>query len=80
MTCREFAEFLDSYLAGTLLSEERQAFDRHLAVCSHCVAYLASYRCTVDACRDLGTEDEQLPPEVPDELVRAILGSRTDHE
>jgi anti-sigma factor RsiW len=71
MTCREFAEFLDALLAGTLPCEQVAVFDRHMAVCPHCRAYLDSYSRTIDACRRLG--DRDLPPEVPDELVRAIL-------
>jgi len=74
MTCREFAEFLDAWLAGTLSAEERAAFDRHLAVCAHCVTYLDGYRRTVDACQRLRAA-EQVPPEVPADLVQAILAS-----
>lgn len=76
MTCREFAEFLDAYLAGTLLTEERAAFQRHLAVCADCVAYLDSYRRTVESCRRLGEDGDPVPSGVPEDLVRAILGSR----
>lgn len=76
MTCREFAEFLDAYLAGMLLAEEKGAFERHLAVCNDCVRYLDGYRRTVDACRKLGDETDRVPEEVPDDLVRAILASR----
>ncbi|MBL8728924.1 MAG: zf-HC2 domain-containing protein [Planctomycetes bacterium] len=76
MTCREFAEFLDAFLAGTLLAEEMAAFHRHLAVCVHCVTYLDTYRRTVDACRRLGATGEDVPAEVPEELVQAILASR----
>ena len=74
MTCREFAEFLDAFLAGTLPAEQAAAFQRHLAVCADCVAYLDSYRRTVDACRGLRDQDT-LPPDVPGELVDAILRS-----
>ncbi len=74
MTCREFAEFLDAFLAGTLSAEESATFRRHLAVCDHCVTYLDGYRRTVEACRRLHDAD-QVPPEVPADLVRAILAS-----
>lgn len=75
MTCREFTEFLDAFVAGTLPAEQARAFERHLAVCPDCVAYLDSYRRTVDACRGLADHDD-LPADVPDELVQAILKSR----
>lgn len=74
MTCREFAEFLDAYLAGTLPTEQRNVFRRHLAVCAHCVSYLDSYQRTVDACAKLRTADD-VPADVPDDLVQAILAS-----
>lgn len=75
MTCREFAEFLDAFLAGTLPSEQALAFQRHLAICADCVAYLDSYQRTMAACRTLRGEDA-LPADVPEELVEAILRSR----
>ncbi|HEX6813595.1 MAG TPA: zf-HC2 domain-containing protein [Planctomycetota bacterium] len=76
MTCREFTEFLDAYLAGSLPAGQGAAFERHLAVCADCVAYMDSYRRTVDACRGL-RDNDQVPPEVPEELVEAILRSRS---
>jgi anti-sigma factor RsiW len=75
MTCREFTEFLDAYLAGSLPGEQAAAFQRHLAVCADCIAYLDSYRRTVDACRSLRDSDP-VPGSVPEELVAAILKSR----
>lgn len=75
MTCREFAEFLDAFLAGTLATAERDTFQRHLAVCAHCVTYLDTYRRTVDACQRLRAA-EKVPTEVPKDLVAAILASR----
>jgi len=75
MTCREFAEFLDAFLAGTLPVEQAGAFRRHLSVCPHCVAYLDGYQRTVDACERL-REANELPDEVPDDLVSAILQTR----
>ncbi len=84
MTCRELTEFLDAYLNGELTPAERAEFDRHLAVCDHCIAYLDGYKRTVDLCRALGrpttgaggAADAKLPADVPEDLVRAILASR----
>ncbi len=77
MTCREFAEFLDAWLAGLLPAEQAGAFRRHLAVCPHCVNYLDGYRRTVDAVEQLRAA-ESVPEEVPADLVRAILASRKE--
>jgi anti-sigma factor RsiW len=65
------------YLSGELVRDHRIAFERHLTLCPNCVRYLAQYRETIAAGRDAFADPEApLPPEVPDELVRAILQAR----
>jgi anti-sigma factor RsiW len=77
VTCREFADFMFEYLAGELAGDARARFERHLSRCPSCVAYLAQYRATVAAGRDAFAQGEQdLPTEVPEELIQAILASR----
>ena len=49
MTCRDFADFLNSYADGELEQAEREAFDAHLAICPDCVQYLAQYLDTIAA-------------------------------
>ena len=48
MTCREFVEFLMEYLDGILSPDQREVFDAHMNECPDCVAYLDTYRVTVD--------------------------------
>jgi len=74
MNCREIIEFLLDYLDGELSSATTADFERHLAVCESCVAYLASYRETIRVSRLAVTED--LVDDVPEELIEAILQSR----
>ena len=50
------------------------AFRRHMALCPDCVQYLQDYTETIKASR-LAMADE-LPEDVPDELVSAILKAR----
>ena len=77
MTCRELADFLMDYLNAELPSEVRQAFDRHLAVCPNCVAYLKTYRTTIELGRRAFDDDtSEAGTDVPPELVRAILAAR----
>lgn len=80
MTCRELIDFLMHYLDGELAPEQRSVFDAHLAVCDACRRYLATYEESVAlgkaACGD--DPDQPVPPEVPEELVQAILAARTD--
>ncbi len=77
LTCKELIEFLWRYLAGELPPAERAEFDRHLALCDSCHAYLETYRKTVElgqlAYADL---DAPVPEDVPEELVQGILAAR----
>jgi anti-sigma factor RsiW len=78
MNCREFTEFLQEYLFGNLPDEERIEFDKHLAECPWCVAYLDSYRKTIQLARTAFAAAEDAPPptDVPEELLQAILHAR----
>jgi anti-sigma factor RsiW len=75
MTCRELAEFLADYLARALGPEEPAIFDRHLAECADCAAYLRSYAATVRLVKQ-AYDDDPVPADVPDGLVRAIVEAR----
>jgi Putative zinc-finger len=46
-TCREFVNFLLEYLSGELPAPERAEFERHLAKCPDCSAYLHGYHETI---------------------------------
>ena len=74
ITCRELIDFIADYLDGALAADARFDFERHLAVCPSCRAYLASYAATIRASREAMAADDA--PELPEELVQAILGSR----
>ena len=77
MNCREFTEFLHEYLSGKLPEGERAEFDKHLAECPWCVAYLDSYKKTIQLEKDAFIPAEAPPPaEVPEELIQAILQAR----
>jgi anti-sigma factor RsiW len=78
MNCREFTEFLHEYLFGNLPAEERAEFDRHLAECPWCVAYLDSYRKTILLGKAAFAASEDAPPPAvaPEELIQAILRAR----
>jgi anti-sigma factor RsiW len=78
MNCREFTEFLHEYLFGTLPAEERAEFEKHLAECPWCVAYLDSYRKTIQLEQAAFCISEDAPPpcDAPEELIQAILHAR----
>ncbi len=77
MTCRDFVDFLMSYIDGDLAAEPRRVFEEHLRICPPCVTFMDTYRETIRlgkfACRE---DDGPVPEEAPEELVRAILVAR----
>lgn len=76
MTCRELNDFLLEYLEGSLPAAVRASFEEHLGVCAECVLYLEEYREVVRLGRACG-EDHDAAEAAPEELVRAILASRS---
>jgi anti-sigma factor RsiW len=76
LTCRELAEFVMDYLDEALSAGERTVFEAHLAVCEDCIAYLRSYREAVRLGKAYGQDDDRHAPEMPEDLVQAILASR----
>jgi anti-sigma factor RsiW len=80
MTCREFTDFLMEYLSGELSACERAEFERHLAECSDCSAYLQSYQETIKLGKAVFTDlDAFVPQDVPEKLVQVILGSHREN-
>jgi anti-sigma factor RsiW len=78
MNCREFVEFLWRYTENDLAPTERTTFDDHLARCPHCVKYVQSYQETIHIGKvALAPSEETVPSEVPEDLITAILASRS---
>ena len=78
MTCREFADFMVDYGSGELSAKTRETFDRHLALCANCRRYLTSYEETIKLGKAaFDDETAAVPPDVPEQLVKAILDART---
>ena len=77
ITCREFEEFVLSYLDGELPARQARIFEWHLRICRECREYLAAYRRTIElGAAVLGPAQEAVPEDVPEDLVRAVLDSR----
>jgi anti-sigma factor RsiW len=78
LTCRELTAFVADYLDDALPPAARVAFEAHLGACEDCIVYLRSYRETIRLEKAHGKADDQNPPEMPEELVQAILAGRRD--
>jgi anti-sigma factor RsiW len=76
MKCSEFVEFLMEYLDGALGESERRVFEGHVERCPACVNYLETYRETIRLGSSVCSSDQDVPPDVPEELVQAILSAR----
>ena len=76
MKCREFVEFLMEYLDGALGEAECRVFEGHVERCPACVNYLETYRETIRLGSSVCASEEDVPSDVPEELVQAILSAR----
>jgi anti-sigma factor RsiW len=73
VTCREFTRFILDYLGGALPDSTRARFERHLARCPECRAYLSNYEATIALGRQAFDDPGVVTDDVPDDLVRAVL-------
>jgi anti-sigma factor RsiW len=72
IACQEMVELVTDYLEGALSWRDRRRFERHIAGCEHCGAYLEQMRQTL---RVLGRIDEEtISPEARDALLHAFRG------
>jgi anti-sigma factor RsiW len=77
INCREFEDFMIDYFEGSLPKQQRRVFEFHLKVCRECRDYLAAYRRTIEVSKHVFADaDAQVPDDVPEDLVRAILDAR----
>ena len=51
MTCKQEVDFIARYLTSDLNRRELAAFENHLELCRDCLAFLQTYKTTVDLTR-----------------------------
>jgi anti-sigma factor RsiW len=79
MTCRDVSEFLMAYINAELPARKHHAFEEHLQECEDCVAYLESYKATIELGKAaFDCDDDGVPPGVPEKLVAAIMRVRSE--
>lgn len=77
ITCKEFEDFVLDYLEDDLPAAQRSVFELHMRLCSECRVYLAAYRRAQElGDAALGPDEEAVPDDVPEDLVKAILDAR----
>ena len=70
LQCRRIAELLGDYLEGTLPKHTAELLEWHIDGCAPCVAFINTYRGTVNATRTL--QDVAIPPELKTRLIRVL--------
>jgi anti-sigma factor RsiW len=76
MTCRDVIEFLNDYVDGELPRAQRMKFMVHLGVCRECRKYLSTYKKTIRASKLACADQNDIPRDIPEELVQAILKAK----
>lgn len=78
MTCREFVEMIDEYLAASSSADDRAECETHLETCPYCRDYLKTYRDTIGLLKDAfaKTPDAEVSPEVAQTLAKAMTEAR----
>lgn len=76
MTCRDFVEFLMSYIDGELEEDPLRVFEDHMRLCPPCGVYLGTYRETIRLGKFACKEVDGIPEDVPEALIQAILAAR----
>jgi hypothetical protein len=74
--CRQIAELLGDYIEGSLPQPTRELIDWHIEGCPPCVAFMNTYRTTVQATRRL-PDPVNIPPELRSRLLK-VLKTRQD--
>jgi len=70
MECRRIAELLVDYLEGTLPKHTVELLEWHIDGCAPCVAFVNTYRGTVNATRAL--RNVEIPTELKTRLLAVL--------
>ena len=74
--CAECMDLLADYVDGNLPREQAELLEWHIEGCGPCVAFVNTYKGTVDAARRLReTPETRLPPELRQKLIAFLKRS-----
>lgn len=74
LSCQELVELVTEYLEGAMPRAEQARFERHLAGCGGCSAYLAQMRTMLDVLGRI--EIDELGDDAVEEWLEAFRGWR----
>ena len=70
LSCRELVQLLTEYLDGSMPADQRLDFERHVAICPPCRAFLGQMRVLLRVGGRL--TEESLSPEARENLLAAF--------
>lgn len=73
--CRQIADLLSDYLDGTLPKPTRELLEWHIEGCAPCVAFVNTYRGTINAAHKL--KDVEIPSELKQRLLTVLRKQQT---
>jgi len=76
--CRQIADLLGDYLEGTLPKPTRELLEWHIEGCAPCVAFLNTYRGTINAAAKL--KEVEIPSELKQRLLTVLRSQRASHQ
>ncbi len=76
ISCREFEDFILSYLDSDLPEKQRKRFEFHMRICRECRDYLAAYKRSMELYQAMFPRAKTIPEDVPEDLIKAIIESR----
>ncbi|PYN50634.1 MAG: hypothetical protein DME00_04755 [Candidatus Rokuibacteriota bacterium] len=75
--CRQIADLLGDYLDGSLPKSTRELLEWHIEGCGPCVAFVNTYRGTVNAATKL--KEVNIPSELKQRLLAVLRNQRAAH-
>jgi len=76
--CAECIDLLSDYVDGILPEKQAKALEWHIESCPPCVAFVNTYRGTIDAARKLG--DVEIPSELKKRLLAVLKSGKAPQQ
>ena len=74
ITCREFEEFVNDYIDGSLPFFKKMKVSLHLMMCRDCKSYIAAYRKSMELGKKFfENPDAALPEDIPEDLISIVM-------
>jgi len=78
LECRQIADLLADYLEDALPAQTRELLEWHIESCGPCVAFVNTYRGTIDAAAKL--HEVEIPAELKQRLLAVLRARDASHQ